>query len=78
MQHIVSFLTLIDQIGEKSYHMAKLFLDYELIHFTQFQMQAGTTGIIQFVYIILLKLNMTKGILLSSSTIVPSTIHELE
>ena len=27
--------------------MAKLFLDYEPgIHFTQFQMQAGTTGII--------------------------------
>lgn len=29
-----------------SYHLAKLFLDYEPgIHFTQFQMQAGTTGI---------------------------------
>ncbi|WDE97371.1 deoxyribodipyrimidine photo-lyase [Lentisphaera profundi] len=28
------------------YHLAKLFLDYEPgIHFTQFQMQAGTTGI---------------------------------
>lgn len=28
------------------YHMAKLFLDYEPgIHYTQFQMQAGTTGI---------------------------------
>ena len=28
------------------YHMAKLFLDYEPgIHFTQFQMQAGVTGI---------------------------------
>tara|TARA_B100001113_G_scaffold217386_1_gene178333 strand:- start:31 stop:519 length:489 start_codon:yes stop_codon:yes gene_type:complete len=28
------------------YHMANLFLDYEPgIHFTQFQMQAGTTGI---------------------------------
>ena len=28
------------------YHLAKLFLDYEPgIHYTQFQMQAGTTGI---------------------------------
>ena len=30
------------------YHMAKIFLDYEPgIHYTQFQMQAGTTGITQ-------------------------------
>merc|ERR1711991_477887 len=29
-----------------TYHLAQLFLDYEPgIHFTQFQMQAGTTGI---------------------------------
>jgi len=45
---LVSFLTLnLDQDWREGiYHMAKLFLDYEPgIHFTQFQMQAGTTGI---------------------------------
>ena len=31
---------------EGVYHLANLFLDYEPgIHFSQFQMQAGTTGI---------------------------------
>ena len=31
---------------EGVYHLANLFLDYEPgIHYTQFQMQAGTTGI---------------------------------
>ena len=45
---LVSFLTFnLDQDWREGvYHMAKLFLDYEPgIHFTQFQMQAGTTGI---------------------------------
>ena len=45
---LVSFFTFnLDQDWRDGvYHMAKLFLDYEPgIHFTQFQMQAGTTGI---------------------------------
>ena len=45
---VVSFLALnLDQDWRDGvYHLAKLFLDYEPgIHFTQFQMQAGTTGI---------------------------------
>lgn len=45
---LVSFLTFnLDQDWREGvYHMAKLFLDYEPgIHFTQFQMQAGTTGV---------------------------------
>ncbi|WP_418649649.1 deoxyribodipyrimidine photo-lyase/cryptochrome family protein [Tenacibaculum aestuariivivum] len=45
---LVSFLTLnLDQDWrEGTYHLARLFLDYEPgIHFPQFQMQAGTTGI---------------------------------
>ena len=45
---LVSFLTYnLDQDWRDGvYHMAKLFLDYEPgIHYTQFQMQAGVTGI---------------------------------
>ncbi|MFT4754087.1 MAG: deoxyribodipyrimidine photo-lyase [Salibacteraceae bacterium] len=45
---VVSFLTLnLDQDWrEGTYHLAKQFLDYEPgIHYPQFQMQAGTTGI---------------------------------
>jgi deoxyribodipyrimidine photo-lyase len=45
---VVSFLTLnLDQDWrEGTYHLARLFLDYEPgIHYPQFQMQAGTTGI---------------------------------
>ena len=45
---LVSFLChYLDQDWRRGvYHMAKLFLDYEPgIHFTQFQMQAGVTGI---------------------------------
>lgn len=45
---VVSFLTLnLDQDWrEGSYHLARQFLDYEPgIHYPQFQMQAGTTGI---------------------------------
>ncbi len=45
---LVSFLTLnLDQDWrEGTYHLAKQFLDYEPgIHYPQFQMQAGTTGI---------------------------------
>ena len=45
---LVSFLChYIDQDWRRGvYHMAKLFLDYEPgIHYTQFQMQAGVTGI---------------------------------
>ena len=45
---LVSFLTFnLDQDWREGvYYMAQLFLDYEPgIHFTQFQMQAGTTGI---------------------------------
>lgn len=45
---VVSFLTLnLDQDWrDGSYHLAKQFLDYEPgIHYPQFQMQAGTTGI---------------------------------
>jgi deoxyribodipyrimidine photo-lyase len=45
---VVSFLTMnLDQDWrEGSYHLARQFLDYEPgIHFPQFQMQAGTTGI---------------------------------
>ena len=45
---LVSFLAYnLDQDWREGvYHMARLFLDYEPgIHFTQFQMQAGTTGI---------------------------------
>lgn len=45
---LVSFLTLnLDQDWrEGTYHLARLFLDYEPgIHYPQFQMQAGTTGI---------------------------------
>ena len=45
---LVSFLChYLEQDWKKGvYHMAKLFLDYEPgIHFTQFQMQAGVTGI---------------------------------
>ena len=45
---LVSFLTLnLDQDWrEGSYHLARQFLDYEPgIHYPQFQMQAGTTGI---------------------------------
>ena len=35
--------------------MSNMFLDYEPgIHYTQFQMQAGLTGLIQFEYTILL------------------------
>jgi deoxyribodipyrimidine photo-lyase len=45
---LVSFLTLnLDQDWREGvYHLAQLFLDYEPgIHYPQFQMQAGTTGI---------------------------------
>lgn len=45
---VVSFLTLnLDQDWRDGvYHLARLFLDYEPgIHYPQFQMQAGTTGI---------------------------------
>jgi len=45
---VVSFLTLnLDQDWrEGTYHLARQFLDYEPgIHYPQFQMQAGTTGI---------------------------------
>ncbi len=45
---VVSFLTLnLDQDWrEGTYHLARLFLDYDPgIHYPQFQMQAGTTGI---------------------------------
>ena len=45
---VVSFLTLnLDQDWrEGTYHLSRQFLDYEPgIHYTQFQMQAGTTGI---------------------------------
>ncbi|WP_299324820.1 cryptochrome/deoxyribodipyrimidine photo-lyase family protein [uncultured Maribacter sp.] len=45
---VVSFFTLnLDQDWrEGTYHLARLFLDYEPgIHYPQFQMQAGTTGI---------------------------------
>ncbi|MDO6491900.1 MULTISPECIES: cryptochrome/deoxyribodipyrimidine photo-lyase family protein [unclassified Cellulophaga] len=45
---LVSFLTLnLDQDWrEGTYHLARLFLDYEPgIHYPQFQMQAGTTGV---------------------------------
>ena len=45
---LVSFLTFnLDQDWrEGTYHLARLFLDYEPgIHYPQFQMQAGTTGI---------------------------------
>jgi len=45
---VVSFLTLnLDQDWRNGvYHLARLFLDYEPgIHYPQFQMQAGTTGI---------------------------------
>ncbi len=45
---VVSFLTMnLDQDWrEGTYHLAKQFLDYEPgIHYPQFQMQAGTTGI---------------------------------
>jgi deoxyribodipyrimidine photo-lyase len=45
---VVSFLTLnLDQDWrEGTYHLARKFLDYEPgIHYPQFQMQAGTTGI---------------------------------
>lgn len=45
---VVSFLTLnLDQDWRDGvYHLARQFLDYEPgIHYTQFQMQAGTTGI---------------------------------
>lgn len=45
---VVSFLTLnLDQDWrEGTYHLARMFLDYEPgIHYPQFQMQAGTTGI---------------------------------
>ena len=45
---LVSFLALnLDQDWREGvYHMARLFLDYEPgIHYPQFQMQAGTTGI---------------------------------
>ena len=45
---VVSFLTLnLDQDWrDGAYHLAKQFLDYEPgIHYPQFQMQAGTTGI---------------------------------
>lgn len=45
---VVSFLTLnLDQDWrDGTYHLARLFLDYEPgIHYPQFQMQAGTTGI---------------------------------
>ena len=45
---LVSFLTLnLDQDWREGvYHLARLFLDYEPgIHYPQFQMQAGTTGI---------------------------------
>jgi len=45
---LVSFLTLnLDQDWrDGAYHLARLFLDYEPgIHYPQFQMQAGTTGV---------------------------------
>lgn len=45
---LVSFLThhLFIDWRKGVYHLAKLFLDYEPgIHYTQFQMQAGTTGV---------------------------------